>query len=63
MLKACVNNILEGLGFIRVFRECGVACLSHFSALECYKSFENIYQYVENGGHLNGVTEQCWYQN
>jgi hypothetical protein len=33
-LKAYVSNILEGLGFIRVFREYGVACLSQCSALE-----------------------------
>jgi len=63
LLKACVNNILEGLDFIRVFREYEVACLSQSSALEWYKSFKNIYQYLENGGHLNGVTKQCWYQN
>jgi hypothetical protein len=63
LLKACVNNILEGLGFIRVFREYGVACLSQSSALEWYRSFKNIFQYVENGGHLKGVTDQCLYQN
>lgn len=63
MLKACVNNILEGLDFFGVFREYGVACLSQSSVLEWYKSCKNIYKYVENGGHLNGVTKQCWYQN
>jgi hypothetical protein len=33
LLKACANNILEGLGFIRVFKEYGISCLLQSSAL------------------------------